>query len=370
MENFGDQLHRYIIHIDMDAFFAAIEQRDFPELRGQPVIVGGSPKQRGVVATCSYEARKFGIHSAMASSRAARKCPQGIFVKPRFEVYRSVSRSIKRIFFDFTELVEMASLDEAYLDVSATAENIDQANAIAVAIKRQIHSETQLTASAGVSINKSLAKIASDINKPAGIYVISEEQSEQFIKSLEISRFNGIGKVTTRRMHKMGVKTAYDLRRYSVDELVSHFGKAGIHYYNIVRGIDKRPVIVNRPSKSIGAEKTFIVDLTDKQQIREEISERSLRVARTLVNKGYSARTVTLKIKYSDFSQITRSHTLPKPLTGFKQMLATATTLIDKTDIGKRSIRLLGVSVSKLCRSNENTSTQTEKQRALEFFKH
>ena len=351
-----------IIHIDMDAFFAAVEQRDFPKLAGKPIIVGGKPDTRGVVATCSYEARRFGITSAMPSAQAARLCPEAIFIKPRFDVYRGVSQQIRQIFLQFTDLVEMMSLDEAYLDVSETAADISQAYDVAQAIKAKVKDVTRLTASAGVAGNKFLAKIASDKDKPDGLFVIFPEQVDDFIESLPVHLFHGVGKVTAAKMEELSIKTGADLKRWSIDELISQFGKAGIYYYHAVRGKDDRPVTANRQRKSIGSEKTFQNDLWSKEQVIEEVGIQARNVAEMLVERGLSARTVTLKVKYSDFDQITRSHTFTHPMSGFKEMLTSISALIGKTQVGNRAVRLLGVSVSNLCGS------KVARQGTFEFF--
>ncbi len=352
---------RCVIHIDMDAFFAAIEQRDSPQLAGKPVIVGGQPHARGVVATCSYEARQFGIASAMPSARAARLCPDAIFIKPRFSVYRSVSRQLREVFFRFTDLAEMVSLDEAYLDVSEAAHDIAAACDVARAIKRTIKDTTRLTASAGVANNKFLAKIASDKDKPDGLFAIFPERVGEFIDALPVRLFHGVGKVTAAKMEALNIKTGADLKQHSIDELIGLFGKAGIYYYHAARGKDDRRIIVDRPRKSIGSEKTFESDLRDKEQAVMEINLQARNVARMLAERRMSARTVTLKVKYSDFSQITRSHTFARPMSGFKEMLRSVSALIEKTEVGSRAVRLLGVSVSNLCRSD------SARQSAFEF---
>jgi len=260
---------RKIIHIDMDAFYAAVEQRDFPELRGKPVVVGGAPDSRGVVATCSYEARVFGIRSAMPASQAYRLCPEAVFVRPRFEAYRAVSAEIRAIFQEFTERVEAISLDEAYLDVTASPLLQGSATRIAQAIKQRIMESTRLTASAGVSYNKFLAKIASDRDKPDGLCLILPEQGREIIAGLPIGGFHGIGKATEAKMKALGIHCGRDLECLSIATLVQQFGKVGEHYYRIARGIDERPVIPNRPRKSWGAETTFPVDLSDKAEMRK-----------------------------------------------------------------------------------------------------
>jgi len=258
---------RKIIHIDMDAFYASVEQRDHPQLRGKPVIVGGDPGSRGVVATCSYEARRFGIHSAMSSARAYRLCPQAIFVRPRFDVYRAVSAQIREIFHQHTDLVEPLSLDEAYLDVTENKQQIASATWVAREILQQIYKQTALTASAGVSYNKFLAKLASDIDKPAGLTVVTPEQAEAFIGQLPVRRFHGIGRVTEKKLLARGIASGADLRRCSLAELEHLFGSAGQYFYDIARGIDTRPVVPNRVRKSIGKETTLAEDCASVDQM-------------------------------------------------------------------------------------------------------
>ena len=261
------ELQRKIIHIDMDAFFAAVEQRDNPELRGKPVIVGGDPGGRGVVATCSYEARRFGIHSAMSCARAYRLCPQARFVPPRFEAYRTVSLQIREIFHQYTDLVEPLSLDEAFLDVTDNKPAIQSATWVAQEILQKIKQVTGLTASAGVSYNKFLAKIASDMHKPDGLTVVTPEQAKAFIEVLPVRRFHGVGRVTEKRMQTLGILTGADLKKRPQQELDKNFGKAGQYYYQIARGIDLRPVLPNRVRKSIGKETTLSEDIADRGQI-------------------------------------------------------------------------------------------------------
>lgn len=335
----------------MDAFFASIEQRDFKKYAGKPIVVGGKPDERGVVATCSYEARPFGVHSAMPSSTAARLCPQAIFVKPRFEVYKQVSAQIRKIFCCYTDLVEMLSLDEAYLDVSDSVTDMGAARNLAHRVKAQVLKETRLTVSAGISYNKFLAKIASDMDKPNGCYLISPEQGLDFVANLPIGKFHGIGKVTQRRMQEMGIKDGADLRRCSRETLLKTFGKVGDYYYDAARGIDHREVVAERPRKSVGAETTFRHDLLREDDVKEALKQRAVEVARMLVARNLSGRTVTLKVKYADFRQITRSYTLDHPLVGLKEMWSLLLGLLQKTEIGRRPIRLLGVAVSNLCPS-------------------
>ncbi len=339
---------RKIIHIDMDAFFAAVEQRDFPEYRNKPLVVGGNPFSRGVVATCSYEARPYGIHSAMPTSRAYRLCPQAIFVKPRFEVYREASQIIRKIFFDYTDLVEPLSLDEAYLDVSQSEEKAGSATLIAKAIKARIKQQTQLTASAGVSYNKFLAKIASDLDKPDGLYLITPKQGIDFIEQLSIQKFHGVGKATAVKMLDLGIKTGNDLKQLSLEVLQQHFGKSGRYYYDIARGIDNRPVVSYRKSQSVGVETTFQQDISSADVALEHLQQLFSDALQKVTAKRLSAHTVTVKIKYHDFVQITRSRTLPQTITPaipIKELLAE---LIKNTDVGQRDVRLLGVTLSSL----------------------
>lgn len=339
---------RKIIHIDMDAFFAAVEQRDFPQYRNKPIIVGGSPNSRGVVATCSYEARQYGIHSAMPSSHAYRLCPQAIFVKPRFEVYRSVSNTIRKLLSEYTDLIEPLSLDEAYLDVSACSRHQGSATLIAKAIKTRIKQATGLTASAGISYNKFLAKIASDLDKPDGLYLITPEQGGQFIEQLAIGKFHGVGKATAQKMQSLGIATGKDLKTQPLAFLQQHFGKSGQYYYNIARGIDTRPVNPNRPRQSLGMETTFQQDIIELQDVLTHLHNLLTQVLAKLDGQHQYARTLTIKIKYHDFVQITRSRTLPYNLSNNSHSTAVLTSLLNGTDAGRRRIRLLGVTLSSL----------------------
>lgn len=341
-------MNRKIIHVDMDAFFASVEQRDNPQLQGKPVIVGGKPGSRGVVAACSYEARKFGVHSAMPSSRAVKLCKDAIFVPPRFEVYRTASSQIHSVFKKFTEKIEPLSLDEAYLDVTKCALEMGSATAVAQEIKKQIKAEVNLTASAGVSYNKFLAKIASDMDKPDGIYVIRPESAQDFIEQLEIRKFFGVGKVTEKKMHALSIYTGADLKKLSNIELQTHFGKSGNYYYNIARGIDDREVKVHRVRKSIGCETTFSDNVIDKKQIWTKLQSLAERIETALENKQMCARTITLKVKYADFKLITRSNTAYQLLETKQQLLDHLPDLLRKTEVGARSIRLIGISVSNL----------------------
>ena len=336
---------RKIIHIDMDAFYAAVEQRDFPEYRHKPIIVGGNPQSRGVVATCSYEARKFGVHSAMPSAHAYRLCPQAIFVKPRFDVYREASQQILSIFNEYTELVEPLSLDEAYLDVSDSERFKGSATLIAKAIKAQIKASCGLIASAGVSYNKFLAKLASDLDKPDGLYLITPEQGPAFAEHLPIGKFHGIGTVTAAKMHALGIETGKDLRQLSLVTLQQHFGKSAQHYYHICRGIDPRPVNNHRISKSIGVETTFQQDIIARDEILRHLHTLLEKALHKAAEKQLAAYTLTVKIKYHNFNQITRSRTLPTTVTNSADLLEE---LLRHTEVGKSPVRLLGVALSSL----------------------
>ena len=339
---------RKIIHVDMDAFYAAVEQRDRPELRNRPIIVGGDPGGRGVVATCSYEARKFGIHSAMSCARAYRLCPQALFVRPRFEVYRQVSRQVRAIFSSYTDLVEPLSLDEAYLDVTDNKANIRSATWLAEEIRRRIRHETGLTASAGVSYNKFLAKLASDVNKPDGLTVVTPESADAFIAKLPVRRFHGVGRVTERKMHRLGIQTGADLRQCSLTELTRHFGKSGRYYFDIARGHDQRPVLANRVRKSLGKETTLEQDVADIGQMLTIMGALAERVAALLRSRQTGGFTLTLKVKYADFQTVTRSITREIPLEQDEDILQQAERLLGKTAAGSKAVRLLGISVSNL----------------------
>jgi len=340
------QQDRKIIHIDMDAFYASVEQRDDPSLKGKPVIVGGEPDRRGVVAACSYEARKFGIHSAMSSARAYRLCPQAIILPPRFEVYQSVSDEIMGIFSGYTDCIEPLSLDEAFLDVTANKKGIPLATEIAREIKALIRTHTGLTASAGASYNKFLAKAASDFHKPDGLTVVPPDKAQDFIAVLPIEKFYGVGRVTEERMKTLGIRNGGDLLAFSLEELVRWFGKSGAFFYNIARGYDPRPVIPERERKSIGKETTLDSDTDDLDFIADIIMQLSRRVSRFMKEENISGRTVTLKVKYHDFQAITRSVTLRDPFQDSDTIARQAIMLLKDTRAGEKKIRLLGVSVS------------------------
>jgi DNA polymerase-4 len=339
---------RKIIHVDMDAFFAAVEQRDNPELRGKPVIVGGKPGGRGVVSTCSYEARKFGVHSAMPTNEAYRLCPHGIFVRSRFDAYKEASSIIRDIFFDYTDLVEPLSMDEAYLDVSENHKGNPSATLVAQEIRARIFEETQLTASAGVAPNKFIAKVASDFNKPDGLTVITPEKAEQFLEELDIKKFYGVGKATQRKMHALGIKTGADLKKWTEIDLVKAFGKSGRHYYKIVRGIDNREVKPHRTRKSYGKERTFSEDVGDLDWVNTFLDELAQTISEGMRKIPTSGKTITLKVRYKNFDTITRSHSLSHYTNDAKEISTIARKLLEQTEAGIREIRLLGISLSNL----------------------
>lgn len=351
---------RKIIHVDMDAFYASVEQRDFPEYQGKPLIVGGSPEGRGVVAAASYEVRRFGVHSAMPAAKAVRLCPHATFVKPRFEVYREVSKQIHEIFFQFTDLVEPLSLDEAYLDVTVNHLNLPSATIIAKKIRQLIKEKTRLTASAGVAHNKFLAKVASDLNKPNGMAVILPEEAEEFLEQLEIGEFHGIGDATEAKMKSLGIFTGKDLKEWSEFDLVDKFGKTGRYYYNIVRGIDNRQVKTHRIPKSIGKERTFTEDIDDLSWIHNFLSELAGKVADRMNKKNAAGKTVTLKVRYDDFETITRSTSLDHYIENPDDISDTAISLLDETEVGDRKVRLLGITMSNLNLSEKGHFKQLE----------
>lgn len=344
---------RTIIHIDMDAFYAAIEQRDHPELRGRAVIVGGPPDRRGVVASCSYEARQFGIHSAMPSRTAFRLCPQAVFLPARFEVYRAVSTHIMQIFHTFTDLVEPLSLDEAYLDVTHRTHTWEEAAMLAQTIKQQIRKRTQLTGSAGVSFNKFLAKLASDAHKPDGLTVISPEQAPAFLDALPIDRFFGVGKVTAAKLRELGIANGADLKRLGQERLHVLFGKQGSQLSHFVRGEDDRPVEPTRERKSVGKEVTFERDLVDRERMVEVLEHLAKQVEHRLVDLDLAGRTLTLKVRWIDFQLNTRSVSHSQGFQDAQGMMPVLRTLLTGLDSGNRPVRLLGVSVSNLLSRDE-----------------
>ena len=335
---------RKIIHIDMDAFFASVEQYDNAELRNKPVAVGGS-EGRGVVAAASYEARKFGVRSAMPSKTAKKRCPHLIFVRPRFDRYKEISQQVMSIFLEYTDLVEPLSIDEAFLDITHNKKNLPSARAIAEEIKNRIKEVTGLTASAGISVNKFLAKIASDYQKPDGLFVIPPKKVERFIEELPIHKFFGVGKVTADKMHYLGIFHGKDLKKRSLSELTRVFGKAGAYYYQISRGIDNRPVNPNRIRKSVGTEHTFNTDLSDKESVRKDMRKTAEDLVKRLEKSGFKGRTLSLKIKYSSFEQVTRSKTILQEISDLDMILKIADELLLQVEL-KESIRLLGLTVS------------------------
>ncbi|HQX04976.1 MAG TPA: DNA polymerase IV [Flavobacterium sp.] len=338
--------YRKIIHIDMDAFYASVEQHDFPELKGKPLAVGGS-EIRGVVSAASYEARKFGVRSAMSGVQAKKQCPDLIFVRPRFDRYTEISKIIRKIFYEFTDLVEPLSLDEAYLDVTQNKKGNPSATLLAQEIRKRIFEETGLTASAGISINKFVAKVASDYNKPNGQKTVNPDEVEAFLEALDIRKFYGIGKVTAERMYQLGIYSGKDLKTRSLDFLEQHFGKSGTHYFYIVRGIHNSPVKPNRISKSVGAERTFNENLSSEVFMEDRLESIAKELERRLQKHKIAGKTVTLKIKYSDFSQQTRSKTLPYFISDKALLLETAKELLYQEKL-KESVRLLGISLNNL----------------------
>ena len=349
---------RKIIHIDMDAFYASVEQRNNPSLKGRCVVVGGLPGTRGVVSTASYEARKYGVHSAMPSNMAYKLCPHAVFLKPNFEAYEAVSKQIRAIFLDYSDLVEPLSLDEAFIDVTVNKKGMDYASRIAREIRRRIKQETGgLTASAGVSFNKFLAKVASDIKKPDGLTVITPAKATEFLAALPISKFYGVGEVTERHMLALGIKTGADLLKRSKLELAQEFGSSGEFYYEIARGLDERPVSADHVRKSLGTEITFQADVDDIPDIVQVIMGQAAEVSAELKRQRLKGRTVTLKVKYFDFRNATRSVSFVEPTDDPKRIGEAAAALLSKTDVGKLKIRLVGVTVSHFPEENPAPSS-------------
>ena len=330
----------------MDAFYASVEQLDNPELRGKAVAVGGS-SQRGVVSAASYEARKFGVRSAMSSVIAKRNCPELIFVKPRFERYKEISQQIREIFFDYTDLVEPLSLDEAYLDVTENKKGLPSATLIAKKIRDQIKEKTGLNASAGISINKFIAKVASDVNKPNGQKTVAPEEVLQFLEELDIRKFYGVGKVTAEKMYRLGIFSGKDLKEKTEEYLSEHFGKSGSHFYNVVRGIHLSEVKPHRIRKSLGAERTFRENISSEIFMLEKLENIAEEIERRLDKSKVAGKTVTLKIKYSDFTQQTRSKTISYYIANKDLILEIAKELLYQEKM-KDSVRLLGISLSNL----------------------
>jgi len=353
---------RKIIHVDMDAFYASVEQLDNPELVGKAIAVGGSSK-RGVVAAASYEARKFGVRSAMSSVLAKRLCPHLIFVKSNFDRYREFSQQIRKIFFEYTDLVEPLSLDEAYLDVSENKKGNPSATLIAKEIRQKIKEKTGLNASAGISINKFIAKVASDINKPNGQKTVPPEEVLGFLEKLDIKKFYGVGKVTKEKMYRHGIYTGEDLKSKSLEYLQEHFGKSGGYYYHVVRGVHNSAVKPTRTRKSLAAERTFSENISSEVYMMERLEAIAEEVERRLTKSNVAGKTITLKIKYSDFTLQTRSKTLPFYISSKSLMLEAVKDLLFQEKM-KNSVRLLGISLSNL--NNEKKEQQPEPEESID----
>ena len=357
---------RKIIHIDMDAFYASVEQRDNPELRGKAIAVGGSPSGRGVIATASYEARKYGIKSAMSSAVALRLFPKLIFVKPRFEAYKEASTIIQEIFYEYSDLVEPLSLDEAYIDVTENKMENPSATLIAKEIREKIFERTDLTASAGISYNKFLAKVASDMNKPNGMTLITPEMAEDFLEALPVGKFHGVGRVTKEKMNLLGIEKGSDLKKWHEADLIKHFGKAGSHYYHIVRGIDERSVHNDHVRKSFGAERTFSTDYNDWTLLKTELEGIANKLSERMENKSVKGKTISLKLRYDNFETITRALTLSYYTSSKEVLLEQALQLMEQTQAGDRKVRLLGISVSNL---DSEKKEETGIQLKFDFMK-
>jgi DNA polymerase-4 len=356
---------RKIIHIDMDAFYASVEQLDRPELKDKPLAVGGSEK-RGVIAAASYEARKFGVRSAMSGIQAKKLCPDLIFVKPRFYRYKEISIKIRAIFNQYTDLVEPLSLDEAYLDVTFNKKGNPSATLIAQDIREQIFCELNLKASAGISINKFVAKIASDFNKPNGQKTVAPEEVEDFVAGLDVRKFHGIGKVTAEKMYQMGVFTGADLKTQSLATLEDHFGKSGIRFYELSRGIDYNPVLPDRIRKSLAAEHTFENNLASEIYMLEQLKGITLEVSNRLENQNTAGKTITLKIKYSDFNIQTRSKTLEEYTREYDVIYQTVKNLLLANELNN-SVRLLGISISNLDNTDKPKDGNVSSQLRFKF---
>lgn len=356
---------RKIVHVDMDAFFASVEQRDRPELRGKAVIVGGAPRRRGVVSTCSYEARKYGVHSAMPSSTAMRLCPHAVFIEPDFRRYKEASEIIRKEFFKLTPLVEPMSIDEAYLDLSDCAGSLEEAAELAKRLQDRIYELTQLTASSGISFNKFLAKTASDFRKPGGLTLITPENASTFLDELPVEKFHGIGKIGAEKLHAINIRMGADLRKLSPEILKNLFGKSGLFYYNIVRGIDERPVELESDPKSISKEQTLYEDCTDLREIRILLRVLSRQVGSRTRAKGFAGKSVFIKLKYSDFKTVTRSELSSRALDNGEDICKIALKLLSRTDAGKRPVRLVGVGIGQLVPAGMPDFEQME----LPFFR-
>lgn len=353
--------YRKIIHVDMDAFYASVEQMDNPELKGKPLAVGGS-EVRGVVSAASYEARKFGVRSAISGIQAKKLCPDLIFVRPRFDRYKEISKKIRKIFYDYTDLVEPLSLDEAYLDVTENKKGNPSATLIAQEIRKRIFEEVGLTASAGISVNKFVAKIASDYNKPNGQKTVNPDEVEAFLEKLDIKKFYGVGKVTAEKMYQLGIFTGYDLKQKTLEYLEKHFGNSGFHYYQICRGIHNSAVKPNRKIKSVGAERTFGENLSSEIFMEERLQSIAKELEKRLQKSKISGKTITLKIKYSDFTLQTRSKTLPYFVNDKNIILDVAKDLLYQERL-RNSVRLLGISIHNL--NNEEKTKTTLPQKSV-----
>jgi DNA polymerase-4 len=338
----------------MDAFYASVEQRDDPDLKDKPVCVGGDPQGRGVVTTCSYEARKFGIHSAMPAHTAIRLCPNAIFVRPRFEVYKQVSDQIMNIFHEFTDIVQPMSLDEAYLDISTLSHDFKTSEQIARQILDKILERTGITASVGVSFNKFLAKVASDFNKPNGITVVTYEYADEFIDNLPIGKFYGVGKVTEKKMKELGIFNGADLKDFGLEDLKEFFGKAGEYFYNCAVGKDSRPVRIHWTRKSLGHERTLREDTADIKEMLEILENLALRIEEYLKSHELKGRTITLKMRYSNYQRVTRSITLDEHLDETRVIMENIKILLSKTQAGEKKVRLLGIAISNFQREDED----------------
>jgi DNA polymerase IV len=353
-----------IIHVDMDAFFAAVYIRDHPEVKGKPVICGGPANSRGVVSTCSYEARKFGVHSAMPSFQAHKLCPQGIFVRPDFEAIREASQQVREIFYQYSDLVEPVSIDEAYLDVTENKSNEPIATKIAKEIRQKIWDRTSLTASAGVSYNKFLAKIGSDLNKPDGLAVIPPSRAKEILENLSIGKFHGIGKASEKKMISLGILNGKDLKQRSLKELTRHFGKIGNFYFNIVRGIDHRSITTHRIRKSLGCERTFSKDKSDVEEMLEILKRIADKISGKMQEKRFKAKTLTVKIKYANFDVVSRSKTMNEAFDKSGILLHLGRRLLLETLGPNCKIRLLGLSVTNLEWEDDDRS----RQQMLDFY--
>lgn len=354
----NQQALKKIIHADMDAFYASVEIRENPELAGKPVVVGGSPNSRGVVCAASYEARKYGVRSAIPCSQAKRLCPDAIFIPPNFTLYKNISLEVNEIFHEYTDLVEPLSLDEAFLDVTRNKINETSATKIAEEIKSKVYSKTNLTISCGVSYNKFLAKIASDWKKPNGLFIIRPKEASKFLENLDIGKFYGVGKVTEKKMRSMGIQSGRDLLRYSKSELESKFGKNGIFYYDIVRGVDRRLVNPYRERKSLGIEDTFSVDTANEEYLLSHLKLLTVSLCEKLDTKSILGRTFSVKLKYSDFTVKSSTKTFSHWLTNPIEILQIAKDLFLQSWNGRDTIRLLGVSISNFEKSQTDSEDQ------------